>query len=68
MGNLQKWGGPLPIPWIDKQAALQVQLLARMRELGMRPVLSAFAVLTSTFCIHPQIPLFPPGREGGVGG
>jgi alpha-N-acetylglucosaminidase len=43
MGNLQKWGGPLPLSWVDQQAALQVKLLARMRELGMRPVLSAFA-------------------------
>lgn len=43
MGNLQKWGGPLPLSWIDQQATLQVKLLARMRELGMRPVLSAFA-------------------------
>ena len=24
MGNLQKWGGPLPLTWVDQQAALQV--------------------------------------------
>ena len=43
MGNLQGWGGPLPLSWIEKQSELQVQILARMRGLGMRPVLSAFA-------------------------
>eukprot|EP01045_Picozoa_sp_COSAG04_P000809 COSAG04_NODE_23_length_37908_cov_41.289825_3_plen_216_part_00 len=32
-----------PKSWIRLQAALQVKLLARMRSLGMRPVLSAFA-------------------------
>ena len=43
MGNLQKWGGPLLLSWIQKQSALQLQLLRRMRSLGMTPVLSAFA-------------------------
>ena len=56
MGNLQKWGGPLPLSWVDKQAALQVKLLARMRSLGMRPVLSAFAgfVPPAFIANHPE--------------
>ena len=43
MGNLQAWGGPLPLSWIQKQSAMQVLILGRMRSLGIRPVLSAFA-------------------------
>ena len=35
--------GPLPQGWIDRQEALQQQILSRERELGMRPVLPAFA-------------------------
>ena len=34
MGNLQKWGGPLLLSWIQKQSALQLQLLRRMRSLA----------------------------------
>ncbi|KAH9830950.1 alpha-N-acetylglucosaminidase [Rhodofomes roseus] len=42
-GNIQgNWGGPLPAEWIDSQYALQQQIVARMYELGMTPVLPAF--------------------------
>ena len=43
MGNMEGWGGPLPQSWIDDQLSLQHQILSRMRELGMIPVLPAFA-------------------------
>lgn len=43
MGNLFKWGGPLPQSWHIKQRSLQVQILERMRSLGMIPVLPAFS-------------------------
>uniref|UniRef100_A0A7I4B8L3 Alpha-N-acetylglucosaminidase n=1 Tax=Physcomitrium patens TaxID=3218 RepID=A0A7I4B8L3_PHYPA len=43
MGNLKRWGGPLPQKWLDQQLQLQIKILARMRELGMTPVLPAFA-------------------------
>ena len=42
MGNLDGWGGPLADEWIDKHHALQKQILSRMLELGMIPVLPAF--------------------------
>ena len=42
MGNIQGWGGPLTRNWLERQAALQVQLLRRMRSLDMMPVLAAF--------------------------
>lgn len=42
MGNLEGWGGPLTQRMIDQQAALQKRILARMRELGIEPVLQGF--------------------------
>lgn len=42
-GNIQgSWGGALPLQWIDSQFELQKQILARMLELGMTPILPAF--------------------------
>ncbi|EMD32578.1 glycoside hydrolase family 89 protein [Gelatoporia subvermispora B] len=42
-GNIQgSWGGELPMQWVNDQFALQKQILARMTELGMTPVLPAF--------------------------
>ena len=43
MGNMHGWGGPLPQNWHNQQVALQHQILKRMRELGITPVLPAFA-------------------------
>jgi alpha-N-acetylglucosaminidase len=42
MGCLDNWGGPLTQNWIDRHAALEKQILARERELGMTPVLQGF--------------------------
>ena len=43
MLNLDRWGGPLPKSWLEGQEALQKKIVARERELNMRPVLPAFA-------------------------
>lgn len=43
MSNLDHWQGPLPVSWIENQALLQKKILKRERELGMKPVLPAFA-------------------------
>lgn len=43
MGNLDRWLGPLPQSFIDNQFALQQQILKRERNLGMKPILPAFA-------------------------
>ncbi|KAG7021479.1 Alpha-N-acetylglucosaminidase, partial [Cucurbita argyrosperma subsp. argyrosperma] len=43
MGNLHKWGGPLPQSWFDQQLILQKKVIGRMFELGMTPVLPAFS-------------------------
>lgn len=43
MSNIDEWQGPLPQSWLKGQAELQKQIVARERELGMSPVLPAFA-------------------------
>ncbi len=42
MGNIDGLGGPLPESWIDSHIALEQQILARERALGMTPVLQGF--------------------------
>ena len=42
MGNLDGWGGPLPLSWMTSHRDLQQQILKRERELGMKPVLQSF--------------------------
>ncbi|XP_047117354.1 alpha-N-acetylglucosaminidase isoform X1 [Schistocerca piceifrons] len=43
MGNIRGWAGPLSDTWHNQQAVLQRRILDRMRELGIIPVLPAFA-------------------------
>lgn len=43
MGNMRGWGGPITQEWLEARKALNIQVLARMRGLGMTPALSAFA-------------------------
>ncbi len=43
MANLDGFGGPLPMSWIDGQKELQKRIVAREREFNMTPVLPAFA-------------------------
>lgn len=43
MGNMRGWGGPLTMEWMEARRDLQINILTRMRSLGMTPVLSAFA-------------------------
>ena len=42
MGCLDSYGGPLPQGWIESHEKLQVKILNRERQLGMRPVLQGF--------------------------
>lgn len=42
MGNLDGWGGPLPLAWMKGHRELQQKIVKRQRELGMKPVLPAF--------------------------
>jgi len=40
--NIEGWGGPLPISWIESHIKLEQQILSRERELGMKPILQDF--------------------------
>jgi alpha-N-acetylglucosaminidase len=42
MGNLDGWGGPLPLSWMKSHLELQKKIVQRERALGMKPVLPAF--------------------------
>ena len=42
MNNLEGWGGPLPLSWYKRQEGLQKQILKRMKEYGMHPVLPGY--------------------------
>ena len=42
MNNLEGWGGPLPDSWYARQEQLQKQILRRMKQLGMHPVLPGY--------------------------
>lgn len=43
MGNVRGWAGPLTDDWHERTLSLQHRILERMRQLGMVPVLPAFA-------------------------
>lgn len=43
MGNLTGWDGPLPAEYLKKQIKLTHLILDRLRELGMHPIIPAFA-------------------------
>ena len=43
MNNLEGWGGPLPDSWYIQQERLQKQILRRMKEWGMQPVLPGYS-------------------------
>ena len=50
MNNLEGWGGPLPDSWYIQQERLQKQILKRMKEWGMEPVLPGYSgMLPSNF-------------------
>jgi alpha-N-acetylglucosaminidase len=42
MGNLEGWGDPVTQRTIDDRKALELKILARMRDLGIEPVLQGF--------------------------
>ncbi len=48
MGNLQGWGGPVTRGMINRQADLEKKILARMRALGINPVLQGFYGMVPT--------------------
>jgi Alpha-N-acetylglucosaminidase (NAGLU). len=67
MQNIDRWGGPLPMSWLENQEALQKQIVARERQLNMKPVLPGFAghVPACIKRIYPDAPLSSLGDWAG---
>ena len=67
MQNIDRWGGPLPKVWLDNQKALQQKIVARERELNMKPVLPGFAghVPPCIKRLYPDAPLASLGDWAG---
>ncbi len=63
MGNLEGWGGPVSDNMIQYWTELQKKMLARMKELGIQPVLQGFTGLVpSTLKNHyPDAAIVPQG-------
>ncbi|MCF0199439.1 MAG: alpha-N-acetylglucosaminidase N-terminal domain-containing protein, partial [Bacteroidaceae bacterium] len=51
MNNLEGWGGPLPLSWYGQQQKLQQQILRRMKEFGMHPVLPGYSGMVPSLII-----------------
>lgn len=49
MGNLEGWGGPLSVDFMQRQVALQQKILKRCTELGIEPVVQGFYGIVPTF-------------------
>ncbi len=67
MQNIDRWGGPLPMGWLENQKELQKKIVARERELDMKPVLPGFAghVPPCIKRLHPDAPLASLGDWAG---
>jgi alpha-N-acetylglucosaminidase len=67
MGNLEGFGGPLTDNMIQKQMQLQKKILARMRELGIEPVLHGFygMVPTNLQTKYPAANIIKQGKWAG---
>ena len=67
MINLDYWQGPLPMSWLRHQENLQKKIVKRERELGMHPILPAFAghVPASLKKIYPNAKISQTSSWGG---
>lgn len=66
MNNLQGWGGPNPDWWYERQANLGKKMIARMRGLGIEPVLPGFSgMVPSNFTQKTGIPATSQGMWCG---
>jgi alpha-N-acetylglucosaminidase len=67
MGSLIKHDGPLPKDWFTDQVALQHKLLARMRDLGIEPIVQGFAgfVPPAFKRLNPDVELRYAAWDGG---
>ncbi len=68
MGNLNGWDGPVPDSYFPKQIKLAHKMLDRMKELGMTPIIHAFAgfVPKGINRIYPDIEIRELSWGGGL--
>jgi alpha-N-acetylglucosaminidase len=65
MGNIQGWGGPMPQSQIDSRKQLVQQMIARMRGLGIEPVMPAFyGMVPSDLKNKTKAKIIPQGTWG----
>ncbi len=54
MNNLEGWGGPNPESWYAAQEVLQRQIIARMKELDIHPVLPGYSGMVPSKFLQEQ--------------
>ena len=66
MGNLEGWGGPMSQSLVNMRLQQQRQMLKRMRELGIKPVVQGFPGIVPTFfkARYPQARIIEQGKWG----
>ena len=64
MNNLEGWGGPNPESWYTQQEALQKQIIARMRELDIHPVLPGYSGMVPSKFLASVPEGSPSGQKG----
>ena len=63
MNNLEGWGGPNPDSWYEQQAKLHKQIIKRMREYGIEPVLPGYSGMVPNNAKQKlQLNVSAPGR------
>jgi alpha-N-acetylglucosaminidase len=66
MGNMEGWGGPVSQNLIDQQAALQRNIIQRMKLLGIEPVMHGFyGMIPTTLKSKVDIKVIPQGKWAG---
>lgn len=65
MGNLEGWGGPVPQVLIDQQAETGHKVVARMKQLGIAPVIQGFYGMVPTFLKDKGYPVAMQGKWAG---
>lgn len=66
MGNMEGWGGPVSQTLIDQQAALQQNIIRRMKTLGIEPVMHGFyGMIPTTLKTKLDIKVIPQGKWAG---
>lgn len=65
MGNVEGWGGPMPQSQIDSRKELVQKMLARMKELGIEPLMPGFyGMVPSNFSDKFKANVIPQGKWG----